>query len=378
VKILLLNQIPEVNNKYTFSLARGLMKQNIDLRVCCIEDDDVSAYTDVPMAKNIFASYSKEKGPINKVLSYKKSWDRLLRYCVEEKIDILHIQWCTFSPLDYVYHKKLRKAGIKIVVTIHDLLPFNSKFYDAFFHKCIYKHADAVINQARENNDKLINEYDVKKERLTYIPHGHFMEYAEPATFEESREKLNLPMDRPIILMFGQIKKVKGLDVLLESLPKVVKKYPDALCLIAGKVWKDDFSSYQNIIDRLGIQESVRTDIRFVGDDEIKYYFNAADVVALPYRQIYQSGVVQLAYAYEKAIVATKVGEFLSVIKPDETGILINPGNADELADALIWYLDNPKQAAAYGKAGKADIMVRLSWDTIGESVVAFYEKTIK
>jgi glycosyltransferase involved in cell wall biosynthesis len=150
------------------------------------------------------------------------------------------------------------------------------------------------------------------------------------------------------------------------------------LCLIAGKVWKDDFSSYQNIIDRLGIQESVRTDIRFVGDDEIKYYFNAADVVALPYRQIYQSGVVQLAYAYEKAIVATKVGEFLSVIKPDETGILINPGNADELADALIWYLDNPKQAAAYGKAGKADIMVRLSWDTIGKSVVAVYEKTIK
>ena len=126
------------------------------------------------------------------------------------------------------------------------------------------------------------------------------MEYAEKATKEESIRKLSLPSNRPIILFFGQIKKVKGIDVLIEALSKVIKNHPEAYCVIAGKVWKDDFSAYQNRIDELGINDNIRTDIKFIPDDYIKCYFNAADIVALPYRQIYQSGVVLLAAAYEK------------------------------------------------------------------------------
>lgn len=377
MKVLLLNQIPEVNNKYNFSLARALIRQGADVITCCINDDDVSVYTDVPM-DNFFAPYSKERGPINKVLSYRKSWERVIAWCVENKVDIVHIQWCTFSPLDFFYHEKLRRLGIKVVVTIHDLLPFNQKFYDPFFHKYIYRKADALISQARTNYDTLVGEFGAEPARVNYIPHGHYMDYAEPATLTESREKLGLPMDRPIILLFGQIKKVKGVDVLLEALPKVIQHNPKVLCLIAGKVWKDDFTIYQNMIDTLGIGQNVRTDIRFIDDSEIKYYFNAADIVALPYRQIYQSGVVLLAYAYEKPVVATTEGEFLTVVKPDETGLLVPSGNADALADALIWYLDHPEQAKQFGIDGKADLMVRLSWDTIAESVVKIYESVLK
>ena len=138
MKVLLLNQIPEVNNKYNFSLARALIRQGVDVVSCCISDDDVSVYKDVPM-DNFFAPYSKERGPVNKVLSYHKSWECVIKYCLKNKVDIVHVQWCTFSPLDNLYHNKLRKMGIRVVVTIHDLLPFNKKFYDPFFHKCIYR-----------------------------------------------------------------------------------------------------------------------------------------------------------------------------------------------------------------------------------------------
>jgi len=376
MKVLLLNQIPEVNNKYTFSLARGLKNAGVDIVVCGIEDDDVSAYDDITYL-NIFGCYSKVSNPIGKVLSYKKSWDNIVDYCLKENVDIVHVQWYIFSPLDWKYHQKLRKRGIKVITTIHDLLPFDKKFYDFHFHKKIYAHSDKVISQARMNEKELINKYNVKKEKIVYIPHGHYMEYADKATKSESINYLKLPSNRPIILFFGQIKKVKGVGVLITAMKDVVKKFPNALCLIAGKVWHDDFSEYQKLIDEYELNDNIRTDIRYIEDDEIKYYFNAADIVALPYLQIYQSGVVLLAYAYEKPIVATTEGEFLTVVKDKETGLLVQSNNAKQLADAIIWYLENPDKAEHFSKVGKIDVGKRLSWDNIAEEVVKEYKDVV-
>ena len=376
MKVLLLNQIPEVNNKYTFSLARGLKNAGVDIVVCGIEDDDVSAYDDITYL-NIFGCYSKLSNPVKKVLSYKKSWDKIVDYCLKEDVDVVHVQWYIFSPLDWNYHKKLRNHGIKVVTTIHDLLPFDKKFYDFYFHKKIYAHSDKVISQARMNETELIDKYNVKKEKIVYIPHGHYMEYADKATKAESLEYLKLPTNRPIILFFGQIKKVKGVGVLITAMKDVVKKFPNALCLIAGKVWHDDFSEYQKLIDEYRLNDNIRTDIRYISDYEIKYYFNASDIVALPYLQIYQSGVVLLAYAYEKPIVATTEGEFLTVVKDKETGLLVQSNNAKQLADAIIWYLENPDKAEHFSKVGKIDVGKRLSWDNIAEEVVKAYKDVV-
>lgn len=373
MKVLLLNQIPEVNNKYTFSLAQAIEKHGMDIVVCGIEDDNVSSYSTKYLP--YFYSYSKVEGLLNKVKSYKKSWERVYKYCLDNGIDIVHVQWYIFSPLDYYYHKKLRRKGIKVITTIHDLLPFNKKFYDFHFHKKIYKHADHVITQAEMNTETLVKDFKVKKDKISYIPHGHYMEYAETATREESRKYLNITDDKKVILFFGQIKKVKGVDVLIKALPDVVSKHRDVVCVIAGKVWKDDFQIYDDMIKELKVDDYIIKHIRFIDDSEIKYFFNACDIVALPYRQIYQSGVVLLAYAYEKPVVATTEGEFLNVIKNKETGLLVESENSEAYAEALNWYLDNPDAAVAFGKAGKEDLSERLSWDTIAKDVCEVYRK---
>lgn len=376
MKVLLLNQIPEVNNKYTFSLARGLKESGINVKVCGIETDDVSSYSDIPF-KGLFESYSVINNPLKKVDSYRKSWNRTFNYCVSNKFDIVHVQWYIFSPLDCYYHNKLRKNGIKVVATIHDLIPFDKKPYDIYYLKKIYSKANAVITQAQKNIDTLKQDFGVKEEKITYIPHGHYMDYVENSTKEESRNYLNIPMDKKVILFFGQIKKVKGVGVLIDAMQYVIKKHPDALCLIAGKVWHDDFSEYEKQISELHLKNNIRTDIRFIDDDEIKYYFNAADIVALPYLESYQSGVVQLAYAYEKPVVATSEGEFLNVVKNNETGLLVSAGNSQELANAIIWYLDNPMEAKEYAKDGKIDIDRRYNWTSIAKKVSKLYYETV-
>ncbi len=376
MKVLLLNQIPEVNNKYTFSLADAIASQGVDIVVCGIEDDDVSSYN-TPFL-SLFYSYSKVNGLVKKVISYKKSWDRVYKYCIENEVDVVHVQWYIFSPLDYHYHKKLRKKGIKVITTIHDLLPFNKKFYDFHYHKKIYTHANHVITQAEMNIATLVSDFGVKKENISYIPHGHYMEYAEIATREESREYLGISPNKKVILFFGQIKKVKGVDVLINALPEVVEKHDDVVCVIAGKVWKDDFQIYDDMIKDLGLENHIMKHIRFIDDSEIKYFFNACDVVALPYRQIYQSGVVLLAYAYEKPVVATTEGEFLNVIKDKETGLLVESENAKAYAVALNWYLDNPEKAKQFGLLGKEDLSKRLSWQSISKDVCKVYTDVVK
>lgn len=373
MKVVLLNQIPEVNNKYSFSLARGLKNAGIDIMVCGIDTDDVSAYQDIPFLP-LFESYSRIDNPIKKIISYKNSFEKVYQYCLDNHVDILHVQWYIFSPVDWMYHQKLRKSGVKVVTTIHDLLPFNKKFYDFYYHRKIYAHSDMVISQARMNKEELIGKYKVKKEKIKYIPHGHYMEYAETATREDSLKYLGLPNDRPIILFFGQIKRVKGVGILITAMKDVVRKYPKALCVIAGKVWHDDFSEYQTLIDQYHLENNVRKDIKFIPDDEVKYYFNAADIVALPYLQIYQSGVVLLAYAYEKPVVATTEGEFLTVVKNGETGLLVPAGDSEKLAEAIVWYLDNPENAKQFAFKGKMDISSRLSWDTIAEQLCIQYK----
>ena len=375
MKVLLLNQVPEVNNKYTFSLADAISKQGIDIVICGIEDDNVSEYHTPYL--NFFYSYSKENGLLNKVKSYNRSWERVYSYCVANNIDVVHVQWYIFSPLDYYYHKKLRKHGIKVVTTIHDLIPFNKKFYDFHYHKKIYSNADHVITQAKMNIDILVKDFGVKAEKISYIPHGHYMEYAYKSTLEESRKYLNIPMDKKVILFFGQIKKVKGVDVLIKALPQVIEKHKDIICVIAGKVWKDNFEIYDDLISQLHVGDYIKKEIRFINDDEIKYFFNAADIVALPYLQIYQSGVVLLSYAYEKPVVATTEGEFLNVIKDKETGLLVKAGDCNAYGEALNWYLDNPEEIGEFGKAGHDDLVVRLSWETIAKSIRKIYGGSI-
>ena len=87
---------------------------------------------------------------------------------------------------------------------------------------------------------------------------------------EESRRHINVPLDRKVILFFGLIKKIKGLEVLLESLTTVKEKHPDILLLIAGKVWKNDFSVYQEIIAKYNLDNHCLLHTNFIPDkDEI-------------------------------------------------------------------------------------------------------------
>ena len=183
--------------------------------------------------------------------------------------------------------------------------------------------------------------------------------------------------DEKIVLFFGQIKKVKGVGVLLNAFAQIKDENPNVLLVIAGSVWKDDFSQYQEIIDQKGMGKAVRTDIRYIPDEEIKYYYSAADFCVLPYLDVYQSGVVQLSYAYKKPVVATRLGAFKEVVLEGRSGFMCEPGDVDSLREALQKALDSYGRYDEMGQAGYDYIREKFSWTEIAKKIVELYQKVV-
>lgn len=373
MKILMVDQIAKVNYKYSYSLAQAVADQGNEV-VLAVDQKKDSEHCKCRIL-NLFNTDEKNIGKIDKMKNYMASYKAIYNEIKNGKYDVLHTQWMIFSPVDYYFLNKIKKElGIKLVVTIHDILPFNRKFYDFKYHKKVYSLADGIIVQANNNVQRFDELFPEMAGKEVMIPHGHFLEYADYATKEESRKYLNIPEDKTVLLFFGQIKKVKGVGVLLEAFAKIKDKYPDVLLVIAGSVWKDDFSQYQEIIHANHMQDRVRADIKYIPDKEVKYYYNAADCCMLPYLDVYQSGVVQLTYAYKKPVVATRIGAFKEVVLENESGFMCEPNNPDDLANAIEKALASKDRYAEMAQAGYEYIAEKYSWGKIAKKVCEVYE----
>ena len=172
-----------------------------------------------------------------------------------------------------------------------------------------------------------------------------------------------------------EIKKVKGLDILLSSLPKVIEKHSSLVLLIAGKPWKDDFSYYQKLIDELSISKYCKLDIKFISHSDVPYYYSAADIVILPYRKIYQSGVLMMSLSYKKPVVVSDLPSFKEIIDDNRTGYVFESENSLDLSIVINKALDNPKLLEEIKENGYNLIASDYKWETIGKQTVDAYLK---
>lgn len=372
MKVLLISQIAMVDYKYTYSLANALKECGNDVELV-IDDKKDNSYCKCK-CHNQFLTSRKDIGKIKKLINYCTSYKFIVRKAAKEGFDVVHVQWFQFSPVDYWYLRKLKKRDIKLVVSVHDILPFNEKRYDMLFHKKIYGLCDQIIVQAETNITRFCELFPKDKQKVSFIAHGHFLDFANVYGKRESRSRLEIPQEKFVLLFFGQIKKVKGVGVLLEAFGKLIQEHNDIYLVIAGNVWKDDFEPYQKVIDKYHLKKkNLKCDIRFIPDDEVGYYYSACDVAMLPYLDVYQSGVIQLAYAHEKAAIATAIAPFMEIVKDNETGFLCEPGNVGDLVASIKKAFECRARLEKMGKDGKDLIKEKYSWKDIAEKITALY-----
>jgi glycosyltransferase involved in cell wall biosynthesis len=239
------------------------------------------------------------------------------------------------------------------------------------------RQVDLILTHAVRTRLQLIDE-GILEERIVRIPHGNYIFLCQPSDMprEEAKRSLALPSHARVLLFFGHVEWRKGLERLIEALA-ILAKHDQAVRLIIAGTANEDFAPYERLMGHLGVREKVFVDLRWIPYEEMQRYFNAADVVVLPYRQISQSGVIQLAYAYSRPVVVTDVGGIGEVVSEDGTGIVSESEKPEAIAHAIRQLFADPDAAARMGERGRQLAETKYAWSGIARQVAECYRALV-
>lgn len=246
---------------------------------------------------------------------------------------IIHVHWLYIFPLTFVmkgFYYFCKMLGIKIIWEMHNIIPHKNKEINRRNSKWFYEKSDAVIFHSKSDivRTRELLETNVDKEHIV-IPHGNFNEsYENKVSKEEARRILNIPDNKRMILCFGFIRKNRGYQYLIEA----IKDAQDIIVVVAGKV--EDKDTYKKLLDYKEEISNLKIFAEWISEDEMQIYFNACDIVVLPYTHITTSGVIPLAYAFSRPVVTTGIGGIKDIVN-DKTGILVPPEDTDALREAI-------------------------------------------
>jgi glycosyltransferase involved in cell wall biosynthesis len=212
---------------------------------------------------------------------------------------------------------------------------------------------------------------------VSIVPHGHYAAVADrapPTSPAAAREALGLAPERPVVLLFGVLRPDKGLADLLAAAAGA----PHWQVLVAGR---EDGALHEahETLKRAEFARSVTIREGFHEIDAVAEFFAAADLVALPYRQASQSGVLHLAYGFRRPVVAYAVGGLVEAVIEGETGWLC----AQPTPAALAAALDDADSAGRdemrrRGEAGRRWATETVDWIGIAAATEAIYASVIR
>ena len=349
---------------YDVGLINGLNSAGVDVAwFTCDNTPDIDGVDLRKTYLRVFGDYSRW---IRGLRFIKGTITSIVIAAIENR-SICHFQ--IFNPGFLEFFGVLVARGLfrKVIVTVHDVEPLVESKSVPFLMNLIYFMAVKIIVHNFASQKELQALAGIPPSKICVIYHGNYLDtIGDIPNKAFARNRLGLLDDVKLILFFGQIKKVKGLDILLEAMKRVSEEHPNAVCLVAGRPWKLKFSEYELLINRLGIEKNIVADIRYIPDEEIKYFYSASDLVVLPYRRIYQSGVLLLAMSYQRPVLVSNLPSMTEIISDGVNGHVFDSGSAESLAEKIIWFFDSLENANKVGVKGYQHVKASNDWDDIG------------
>ncbi len=239
----------------------------------------------------------------------------------------------------------------KIAVICHNVLPHEHRIWSKMLARLVFRQADQVVVQSTSEKMRLLQIAPVG--HVEIIPHPLYdMLEQHPITREEARQRLGIRHTIPVLLFFGFVREYKGLHVLIEALPAVRAQFSEVRLLVVGEFWEDR-RNYERQIRALDLEQNVQLVDRYVPNEEVALYFKAADVVVLPYVAATQSGVLQLALGFSTPVIVSRVGGIPEAVTEEDDIILVEPGDARALSEAIMARLRTsvPRTGAGVSRA---------------------------
>lgn len=314
-----------------------------------------------------------------------------IHYALSQDNDLLQMDW----PHDWYngrnhFTRLLKKymylRGIKAlrhtpcVWTAHNLRAHDTTdaIYEQAMLQALISVCDGIIVMSSLAEDQLRDMYRVNPETtVAVIPHGHYIDaYPNTVTRQQARESLGLSDASRVILSLGRLMPYKGLGELIESFCTTAGS--GDILLLAGTSADD---AYLNSIRALAKAKcpagaGIRLDPGFVADDCLQHYFNAADIVALPFNAILNSGSLLLAMSFGKCVVAPAIGS-IPEVACSEGWFPYDPRQADGLTNAMYQALKT-EDLQSRGRQVWSFTREKYNWETIGRKVNRLYSEILQ
>lgn len=364
-------------NYYDLGLISELAKlpevESVNWYTC--DETKESSFDNIYIHK-VFNDIYGKKNKYIRFIKYLKGIFSTIRDIKNKNGKITHFHFFEISVLEFINVSIFKIAGFKIIVTLHDVESFRKK-NNRFITSATLNKIDKLIVHNNISKTALTEVDSSISKKVDIIRHGNYIPYTKYVDKSLSRKKLNISKDKFTILFFGQIKKVKGLDIFLDALLTLPENYKKKLSIIiAGKVWHDDLNKYNKKLDILKENIEISCFFEYIEDKNVKYFYNSADLVVLPYKKIYQSGVLLMAMSYNVPVLASDLPGMKEIITNNETGFLFEKDSSSSLANRIIDIL-NLASIDDIKENSFSLVSTKYSWNSIAKKTLSLYKRTI-
>lgn len=320
--------------------------------------------TDIDPSLSLFAASGVERvlDSMNPL-----TWIATAQKIVQSRCDLVILPWWVsfWAPqfltiLSLVKHR----SNVKILFICHNVVAHESRFFDSVLTRWVLKKGDYYIVHSKEDEVNLRSMLPGSIIRRQFHPTYDAFN-SEVMTIETCQKAIGVKS--PVIFFFGFVREYKGLKYLIAAMPEILEKI-SATLLIVGEFWKDKVV-YLKMIADLGIGAHVKIVDAYVPNEDVGQYFNAADLVVQPYVSATGSGVVQMAFGFNKPVVATAVGSLPEMVAHGETGFVIPAEDASALAQAVVQFFQENKAQTFCENIKKQQY--RFSWDNLVDGIDA-------
>lgn len=387
VRVLLFDLLPTVPY-YTGHLSAALgLVENLDVVVgsaTYTHDRDFFQRTGVQNRPGILdVAYRVRVAPLRRVLKLLEcliNMAALTLQFLRSKPDVIHVQFAPLAehrlPFELWFLRIARSLGIKLVYTVHNVLPHGASHHQIAVCRALYHLVDHLICHDLHAKSRLVTEFGVNAARISVIPHG-------PLFGKERQAKSTVPSPTGYttgtcrVLCQGIIRPYKGVPFLLRAWKAAREAGLQGTLWIVGTGDKSMLKQIKKDVASLGITSSVCLVLRFVSVEELASYYDAADILVYPYSQITTSGALMTGIGYGKAVVASDLVAFEQVLQHEKNALLAPYGDVAGWASALLRLASDPGLRARLAQGLAADRSFTPSWTEIASRTRRVYEQLL-
>jgi glycosyltransferase involved in cell wall biosynthesis len=313
---------------------------------------------------------------INLRIHRRMTWYNPISWLIQgalAKGELLHVQWWSWvlAPPFAVIMTFFRLRRKPIVTTIHNVRPHEDSLFSSAARRLIFALSDHFIVHSTRNKKDMHHYFQIPKHRISVIPHG-LLSFPSDAGLHkrDAKSAIGLNPRNQTILCFGAIRPYKGIDILIEAASILTSDLPRLRIMIVGQPW-EDWQPYQDRINTLGLMNRMFLKLDFIKSNEVSRYFQAADLVVLPYRHFHaQTGVGLIALSLGKALIVSDVGGLPDLVS--NNNYVVPPGDTTSLAHIIRRIFTTPEMLYKMERGSKR-LAADFKWGNIANKTQAIY-----